>query len=709
LDVHFFQMKTPPFLLGAALIFWGWQAGFFVAGALMAVILEGARFVKVRWDFSDEDFTRMWTFCTLLFLGLAIYAFTDNGGPESFRTFFADPARVSAQRQAGSSSAQTAASLIRWLPMIFFLFAIAQAYSSREEIPLKAISLIVQHRWKKAKKSGQALPAGHGVNVAYPYFVVCLFAASVHRSEGLNYFYGVCILIAWALWPQRSRRFNFATWTATFVAAIALGYAGQLSVTQLQRYLEGLNPQWVTRFLRRGGDTDPAQSKTAIGQIGAIKTSDKIVIRVESKDGPPLTYLREASYWQYNSPYWRASQSPKDFGPVPVEKDQLTWILVREKPNIASVSIACYLSHGIGLLPLPSTSGRLEKLPAYVLQRNSTGAVLAEGPGMLMFDVLYGPGPMMDSPPTTNDIAVPFKEMAALDQIVSNLNLTSTNLSDELREVGEFFQNKFTYRTWQDSDVRVGPAETPLSRFLLRTRAGHCEYFATATVLLLRQMGIPARYAVGYAVHERSGREYVVRERDAHAWCMVWNSKIRRWDDFDTTPAIWVEEENRHHPLQWLRDGWSWIKFQIAKLRWGQGHLRQYLLLSLAPVLAVLFYQIVRKRKRMRSGTGNKARQIIWPGLDSEFYQIESQLAERGVERQPNEPLSEWLERASMDSRLIELREPLYNLLRLHYRYRFDPLGLSGTDREELRKEAHECLGKLSRASSRKPARKINR
>ena len=62
-----------------------------------------------------------------------------------------------------------------------------------------------------------------------------------------------------------------------------------------------------------------------------------------------------------------------------------------------------------------------------------------------------------------------------------------------------------------------------MSRFLLRTRSGHCEYFATATVLLLRQLGIPARYAVGYAVHEATGRKYVVRQRDAHAWCLVWN------------------------------------------------------------------------------------------------------------------------------------------------------------------------------------------
>ena len=38
-----------------------------------------------------------------------------------------------------------------------------------------------------------------------------------------------------------------------------------------------------------------------------------------------------------------------------------------------------------------------------------------------------------------------------------------------------------------------------MTRFLCEHRTGHCEYFATATTLLLRAAKIPARYAVGYA------------------------------------------------------------------------------------------------------------------------------------------------------------------------------------------------------------------
>jgi hypothetical protein len=59
-------MKPPPFLLSVTLLFWGWQSDLFLPGALMAVILESALVFKSRWDFSDEDFTKAWSFCSLV-------------------------------------------------------------------------------------------------------------------------------------------------------------------------------------------------------------------------------------------------------------------------------------------------------------------------------------------------------------------------------------------------------------------------------------------------------------------------------------------------------------------------------------------------------------------------------------------------------------------------------------------------------------------
>jgi hypothetical protein len=42
----------------------------------------------------------------------------------------------------------------------------------------------------------------------------------------------------------------------------------------------------------------------------------------------------------------------------------------------------------------------------------------------------------------------------------------------------------------------------------------------------------------------------------------------------------------------------------------------------------------------------------------------------------------------------------LQRLLRLHYRYRFDPLGLNPSDRETLRRETKTCLASLARGSN---------
>ncbi len=137
--------------------------------------------------------------------------------------------------------------------------------------------------------------------------------------------------------------------------------------------------------------------------------------------------------------------------------------------------------------------------------------------------------------------------------------------------------------------------------------------------------------------------------------------------------------------------------FELAKFRWGQTHLRQYILWAVTPVLALLLYQIIfRSRRRLPAPSvaepGSAGR---WPGLDSEFYQIEKRLAERGVRRQPSEPLSAWLRRAGAAASSTDMRSRLQTLLILHYRYRFDPQGLNQADRDALRREADGCLARL--------------
>jgi uncharacterized membrane protein AbrB (regulator of aidB expression) len=39
-------MKTPPLLLGATLLFWGWHTGFLIGALIIACVIEGSRLVR---------------------------------------------------------------------------------------------------------------------------------------------------------------------------------------------------------------------------------------------------------------------------------------------------------------------------------------------------------------------------------------------------------------------------------------------------------------------------------------------------------------------------------------------------------------------------------------------------------------------------------------------------------------------------------------
>lgn len=697
-------MKTPPFLLLAVLLFWGWESGLFIFGAVMGVVLESARLIRLRWDLAEEDFRRILIFCTLLALALGVYVFATNEGGGGLAGLL-HPSPVAAVRNTGVA----AILFLRWLPISMFLFVTAQMFSERGTVPLSAISLLF--RWRH-RQPGGAVPE-RNVNVSYPYFMLCLFSAGIHANEGTtSYFWGLCILIAWALWSLRPRRSGVIIWLCAFGLAMTLGYSGVRGIGLLARAVENFNAQWIANYFQRR--TDAMQSFTAIGQIGYLKLSPRIVIRLKPKNGsPPPEYLREASYRFYNTPTWRAGMAGNEFEYRQSISNGTVWVLLDGKTNAPSIAnIASYLdgyskevNAPEGLLPLPTGCSRLENAPSSLAQikMNKTGAVLAAGPGLVIFDARFGPGATFDSPPDTStnlaDLTVPTNEIPALEQVITELQISGTNEDQKLLAVRRFFADKFSYSVWLSTDkAAAGTNETPLAQFLLRSRRGHCEYFATATVLLLRELGIPARYAVGYAVHERSGKGYVVRERDGHAWCLVWDGQKKIWQDFDTTPASWVAEESKRAPMtQWFSDFWSWVRFQIAKFRYGQTNLRTYILWALVPVMALLLYQIIfRRRKRQRAKSRAVAEEKLFrQGLDSEFYQLENRLAARGVPRRESELLSDWLARALAEPVLADLREPLQKLLRLHYRHRFDPQGLSAEERENLKREAKHCLDLL--------------
>jgi len=649
-------MNLLPFLLGVTIIFWGWQAGFWLIAIPLAIAYEAARYINWRWNLTTAEFRQTSHVCTVLLVGVLIYLFVSDRSLGLIFSFF------------------------QWLPVICAPLVLAQAYSTSDRVDLNALIFF------KDKPHQQSL---FPLNLTYPYFAICILAASAANNQSLVFYGCIVILISCALIPSKSTRFSPFVFVALLVLAAMLGIGMHVGMYQFQRSLARNTAKFFYGFYRP--HSDPNQVSTAIGDIGSVKQSNKIVLRVKPAPrqiAPKL--LRQATYNNYSSGFWVAVKP--EFTPVKLGEDHQNWMVgegeISSKASKITVSEYLASDDGDTLLKLPDTSFRVTKFPVEEIKQNQYGTVQAlTDESFLSYQIQYDPTLEQERPPIEEDLKVIKAEQPAIDRIVRELDLTGKPPQEILNTVNRFFNTEFEYSL---ELARQGNNKTPLSAFLLENRLGHCEYFATATALLLRSVGIPTRYAVGYSVQElsRLERQYIVRARNAHAWTQVYIDN--HWQAFDTTPASWIAFENqRSSHWQDLKDVFSWIGFKFSQLVAIFKNLgkTKYLWLLTLPLAFILIREFTNKKnKRLtahRINQKNAAELTI--GADSELYLIEQELNKLGLQRDRTQTWQDWLIRLQQTPETANLVSELETIIQLHYRYRFDPQGINSQDRAKLR------------------------
>src|SRR5215210_3056301 len=81
--------------------------------------------------------------------------------------------------------------------------------------------------------------------------------------------------------------------------------------------------------------------------------------------------------------------------------------------------------------------------------------------------------------------------------------------------------------------------EHTADEFWFDRKQGFCEHIASAFVVLMRAMSIPARVVTGYQGGDLNTVDgyWVVRQSDAHAWTEVW-LETRGWVRVDPTAVV---------------------------------------------------------------------------------------------------------------------------------------------------------------------------
>jgi hypothetical protein len=166
----------------------------------------------------------------------------------------------------------------------------------------------------------------------------------------------------------------------------------------------------------------------------------------------------------------------------------------------------------------------------------------------------------------SGDIASTYLQLPpALDSRIPELakQITKNDRTpfDKSLAIESYLRNRFTYTL----NLTGNAGDDPLAHFLFETRAGHCEYFASAMTIMVRTLGIPSREVNGFLPGEYNdlGGDYIVRASDAHSWVEVYFPGMD-WQTFDPTPASPENEAGFLTRLgryaDWMEITWSeWV------------------------------------------------------------------------------------------------------------------------------------------------------
>ena len=132
-------------------------------------------------------------------------------------------------------------------------------------------------------------------------------------------------------------------------------------------------------------------------------------------------------------------------------------------------------------------------------------------------------------------------------ELARTLAAGSTSTYDTIGAIQQWLHDHVGY----DLDAPVPPdGADAVDHFLFESQRGFCEQIATATAIMLRSLGVPARIATGYVPSDRDeiAGVWISRARDAHAWVEVWFPSFG-WVAFDPTASVPLAGESPSHTI----------------------------------------------------------------------------------------------------------------------------------------------------------------
>jgi transglutaminase-like putative cysteine protease len=357
--------------------------------------------------------------------------------------------------------------------------------------------------------------------------------------------------------PAQERRLNRALILAACSVTIGAMLVGGMLFFFFPRFSAGyLGHTGLPPTLMTGFSED-----VELGQIGELKKDSSVVMRVKTGKpvGYPLLRWRGIALTKFDGKRW-SSADKHSIALVPTADG---WIYTAEsnpKANLPSTGV----QYTILLQPL-ATDAMFAPANVVSLRGNFSGEgsnssasarrsyLLRDAAGSLFnpfrnfaavryegFSLLPTmiPEKLRAAPAEyPGQILAAYLQLPALDPripaLAREITARAHTAFDKTIILESYLRSRYSYTL----NLTGKPGDDPLPHFLFETRAGHCEYFASAMAVMLRTLGIPSREVNGFLPGEYNdlAGDYIVRASDAHSWVEVYFPGSG-WLTFDPTP-----------------------------------------------------------------------------------------------------------------------------------------------------------------------------
>lgn len=342
---------------------------------------------------------------------------------------------------------------------------------------------------------------------------------------------------------------------------VASGAALHIGIEQNKRKVE----IWALRLVRRkffehAGISNQPQLSSTFNMLG----SNKRVLRIEGElnDG----HLRAAAFDEYSGGRWSPTldSRAKDSFPeaMPEANNTAHKARITKLADIDKLILAPLNS--VAVVPAEGSSFEWDK---------TLGPIHCDDPAPYTYEIQWSDagselgvplhqGVLCVSPTPAQRkrlLTVTPEVDPRVHQLARRVIARASDPAEKIEAIAQYLVTHHKY----SRTTRRGRTD-PVSSFLLQKKSAHCEYFASAAVILMRCAGIPARYATGYLAHERDGDVTVVRTRDAHAWVETYLDGVG-WITVDATPGDGQPDALPKVP--WWQRTWEKVQDEFAKLR----------------------------------------------------------------------------------------------------------------------------------------------